>query len=73
LKIKVKAKPNAKKNEVKKIDEGFYEIRVTVSPERGKANKKIIELLAKELNVPKSKIRLIKGETSREKIFEIIS
>ncbi len=71
MKIKVKVKPNAKKNEVKKVEERFYEIRVTVVPEKGKANKKVIELLSKELKVPKSKIKLVKGETSREKIFEI--
>ncbi len=71
MKITVKVKPNAKKNEVKKIDENRYEIRVTVVPEKGKANKKVIELLSKELKVPKSKIKLIKGETSKEKIFEI--
>ena len=71
MKIKVKVKPNAKKNEVKKIEEGFYEIRVTVVPEKGKANKKVIELLSKELKVPKSRIKLIRGETSKEKIFEI--
>ncbi len=71
MKIKVKVKPNAKKNEVKKIEEGFYEVRVTVVPEKGKANKKVIELLSKELKVPKSRIKLVRGETSKEKIFEI--
>ncbi len=71
MKIKVKVKPNAKKNEVKKIEEDFYEIRVTVIPEKGKANKKVIELLSKELKIPKSRIKLIRGETSKEKIFEI--
>ena len=69
--IKVKVKPNAKKNEIKQIEENFYEIRVTVVPEKGKANKKVIELLSDYLKVPKSRIKLIRGETSREKVFEI--
>ncbi|WP_029523136.1 DUF167 domain-containing protein [Persephonella sp. KM09-Lau-8] len=69
--IKVKVKPNAKKNEIKQIEENFYEIRVTVVPEKGKANKKVVELLSDYLNVPKSRIKLIRGETSREKVFEI--
>ena len=69
--IKVKVKPNAKKNEVKRIEENFFEVRTTVVPEKGKANKKTIELLSKYLNIPKSRIKLIKGETSREKIFDI--
>ncbi|WP_029520284.1 DUF167 domain-containing protein [Persephonella sp. IF05-L8] len=69
--IKVKVKPNAKKNEIKQIEKNFYEIRVTVVPEKGKANKKVIELLSNYLKVPKSRIKLIRGETSREKVFEI--
>jgi len=71
VKIKVKVKPNAKKEEIKKIDEDYYEIRVTVVPEKGKANKKVIEILSKYLKVPKSKIKLVKGEKSKEKTFEI--
>jgi len=71
VKIKVKVKPNAKKEEIKKIDEDYYEIRVTVVPERGKANKKVIEILSKYLKVTKSRIKLVRGEKSKEKIFEI--
>ena len=69
--VKVKVKPNAKKEEIKELDKDFYEIRVTVVPEKGKANKKVIEILSKHLKVPKSRIKLIRGETSREKLFEI--
>ncbi len=69
--IKVKVKPNAKKNEIKQIEENFYEVRVTVVPEKGKANKKVVELLSKHFDVPKSRIKLVRGETSREKLFEI--
>ena len=71
MKIKVKAKPNAKKNEVTKLDNNYYEVKVTVPPEKGKANEKIRELLADYFLVPKSKISLISGETYKEKIFEI--
>ncbi len=71
MRIKVKVKPNAKKEEIKEIEQNYFEIRVTVVPEKGKANKKVIEVLSKYLKVPKSRIKLVKGETSREKIFEI--
>ena len=70
-KIKVKVKPNAKREEIKEIEMDFFEVRTTVVPEKGKANKKVIEILSKYLKVPKSRIKLIKGETSREKIFLI--
>ena len=73
MRIKVKVKSNAKKEEIKKIDEDYYEVRVTVVPEKGKANKRVIEILSKHFKIPKSKIRLVRGETSREKVFEILN
>lgn len=72
MKIKVKAKPNSRKNEVTMLGDDYYEVKVTVLPEKGKANEKIRELLAKYLNIPKSKITLISGETYKEKVFEIM-
>ncbi len=72
MKITVKVKPNSHKNEVLLLKSGIYEIYTTVVPEKGKANKKVIELLAKEYKVPKSNVILVKGETSKLKIFEII-
>lgn len=71
MKVTVKVKPNARENSVKLLDSGIYEVKVTVPPEKGKANKKVIELLSEFFNIPKSKITLLSGETYREKIFEI--
>ncbi|WP_457635990.1 DUF167 domain-containing protein [Persephonella sp.] len=72
MRITVKVKPNAKKDEIKKIDTDYYEVRVTAIPEKGKANKKVVQVLSKHFKIPKSKIRLIRGETSREKVFELL-
>ena len=69
--IKVKAKPRSKKEGVKEITKEYLEVRVNQPPEKGKANGRIIELLAEYFNVPKSRVRLVRGETSKEKIFEI--
>ena len=71
MKIKIKAKPNARKNEVTKLDTNYYEVKVTVPPEKGKANEKIRELLADYFMIPKSKISLVRGDTYKEKIFEV--
>ena len=70
--IKVKVKPNAKKNEIKQIEDNFFEIKTTAVPEKGKANQKVIEMLSKHFKVPKSRIKIVRGETSREKIIEIL-
>jgi uncharacterized protein (TIGR00251 family) len=69
--IKVKAKPKSKKEGVKKLAENYFEVRVNAPPEKGRANERIRELLAEYFNLPKSKVKLVRGETSKEKVFEI--
>lgn len=69
--IKVKVKPGTSKNEVKKLDDNLYEIRTTAQPEKGKANEKVIILLAEFFKVPKSSVEIIRGQTSKEKDVRI--
>ncbi len=71
MKITVKVKPNARENSLKLLDSGIYEAKVSVPPEKGKANSKVIELLSEHLKIPKSKITLVSGQTFKEKVFEI--
>ena len=49
----------------------FLKIYLTAAPIRGKANKELIKLLSEKLNIGKNKIRIIKGEKSKEKIIEV--
>lgn len=72
MKINIKVKPSSRKNEVKVISNGILEVRVTAVPEKGKANKAVIELLSKHFKVPKSSIQIIRGQSSKEKIIEIL-
>ena len=46
-------------------------VRVTAPPDKGKANKAVIALLAKRLGFAKSALRIVAGETSRDKQIEI--
>ena len=46
-------------------------VRVTAVPENGKANEALIKLLSKTFHLAKSKIVLIRGETSRVKHFKV--
>jgi len=69
--VKVRAKPRSKKEGVKEITKDYLEVRVNQPPEKGRANERIAELLAEYFKVPKSRVKLVKGETSKEKVFEI--
>ena len=46
-------------------------MKVTAPPIEGKANKALIDLLAKKLGVPKSHIEIISGKSSRLKSIRI--
>lgn len=76
--ITIKLTPGAKQNKVIGWEEDLFgdrtlKVQVTAIPEKGKANKALIALLSKHWKVPKSSITIIRGETSRVKILEIIS
>ena len=66
----VRVTPKAARNAV--IQEGDR-IRVTVTtvPEDGKATAAVIKLLAKSLGVAKSRLTLVRGATSRDKVFRL--
>jgi uncharacterized protein YggU (UPF0235/DUF167 family) len=49
----------------------MLKVSVTQAPEKGKANKALVELLAKGLALRKSQIELLSGETSAHKRFLI--
>lgn len=66
----IKVIPNARRNEVKE-DNDKLKIYLTASPVEGKANKLLVEVLAKHFNVKKSEIKIIKGEKLRNKIIEV--
>jgi len=63
--------PRAGRNEVIKISEGEYKVKVTAPPEKGKANVAVIELLADYFDTPKSSISIIGGKSTRVKLVEI--
>lgn len=56
-----------------KIKDDLIEIGIMVKPVKGKANAMILKQIAKHLGVPKSKIRIVAGEKSQDKVIEVIS
>ena len=71
--IWVTVKPRAKKEEVRKTDECQYLASVHAPPQKGKANEALIELLANYFSVPKSSVRIVRGQTGSKKLIEIDS
>jgi uncharacterized protein (TIGR00251 family) len=71
LKIYVRVKPNAKQEKTEKVGERDFSVWVKEKPQEGKANKAVIKVLSEYFEVPQSRIILLKGQSSKEKIFEI--
>ena len=70
MRIQVKVKAKAKQEKVEKVSEGQYKVWVKAVPEKGRANEAVIEALSVFLEIPKSNIRLMSGQTSAQKTFE---
>ena len=82
MKIFIKAKPSAKEERIKKIDppsprgfggtsEAHFEVWVKEPPREGRANRAIVQLLAGYFNVSASRVTIISGVTSKNKIIEV--
>ena len=70
MKIQVKVKPNSRTEDVSLEGDGFI-VRVKEPPREGKANQAVITLLAEHLGVPKSRVRILSGFRSKNKVIEV--
>ena len=76
VRLLVKLTPSASHNKLLSLEEDLLgdvilKAMVTVVPEKGQANKALIKLLSKSLDLPKSAFGIVRGELSRTKLFEI--
>jgi uncharacterized protein (TIGR00251 family) len=71
MKISVRVKPNAKQEKIEKVNESHFLLWVKEKPQEGKANKAVIKILSEYFDVPQSAVVLLKGQSSKEKIFEV--
>jgi len=69
--LPVQAQPGSRQNGVTGEHDGRLKVSVTQAPEKGKANKALVEVLAKSLGLKKSQVTLLSGETSSQKKFLI--
>ncbi len=70
MKINVKVIPNAKKPSIIE-EQGLIKIKVVTPAKEGKANRSVIQMLAQYFSVSKTKIKILKGEKSRNKVVDI--
>jgi len=69
--LSVRVHPGARKNGVTGVHAGALKISLTAPPVDGKANEAVIAFLADALHLPRARVALVAGATSRAKMVRI--
>src|SRR5512140_1594428 len=71
LLLSAKVQPRASRNEIGEALGDELRIKVTAPPVDAAANEAVIELLADALHCSKGRVELVRGQTSRHKVFKL--
>ena len=69
--IEIHLQPGAKRNEIVGLKEGVLYAKVAALPQKGQANRALLELMAQTLGIPKSAVDIIRGQSSRSKVIAV--
>jgi len=64
--------PRARVNSITADTDGTLRVHTTTAPTDGKANDAVIRALSEYWKIPRSQIRIIRGQTSHNKVVEIL-
>jgi len=69
--LRVRVQPRASKNALGGEREGALVVRLTAPPVDGRANEALARILADALGIAASAVRLVRGDSGREKLVAI--
>lgn len=69
--ISVHVTPNSRQAHVTKVGEASFDVKVDGEATGGRANKRLFEILSEHFGVPRSRISIVRGARSRDKIIEV--
>src|SRR5512142_241206 len=71
--IAVRVTPRASRNKISEmLPDGTIKIHIAAPPVDGEANEALIRFLSDVLNVPKSRLEIVAGQTGRDKLISVI-
>ena len=70
--FKIKVQPGAAKNEIAGVQGDALRIKISAPPVKGKANKALIDFLAKQLGVKKSEVEIVSGQRRKIKKIRVV-
>lgn len=71
MEIRVRLKPRGSRDELLGMRDGVLEAKVTAPPVDGRANKALCKLVAKRVGVAPSRVSVVRGAKSREKVLRV--
>jgi uncharacterized protein (TIGR00251 family) len=69
--ISVRVHPAARKARIEKLGPKDYKVHVLSPPARGEANREVRAALARHFGISASRIRILRGQTSRHKLVDL--
>lgn len=69
--LSVRLQPRASRNEIGEPSGTELRIKVTAPPVDSAANEAMVRLIARELNLSRNRVRLVRGRTSRHKVVQL--
>jgi uncharacterized protein len=69
--LRVRVQPRGHANEIAGAREGVLVVRVTAPPEGGRANDAVRRLIARRLRVGPTRVEIVRGASSREKVVRV--
>lgn len=69
--LRLRVKPGARKTAILGVHGGALKIAVAAAPEKGKANRAVVALLADALGLNASEVTIVAGESSQDKVAEV--
>lgn len=67
----VKVVPGSSRTAIAGELDGMLKVKVSAPPEKGKANKSVIDFLAKKLGVRKNAVAIVRGQTNPVKTVQV--
>ena len=70
--LSVRVQARARRDELAGMRDGVLVVRVAAPAIEGRANRAVSRLLAKQLGLAPSRVTIVRGERSREKLIEVV-
>jgi uncharacterized protein len=69
--IEVRVQARSRQDEIAGVRDGVLVVRVTAPPLEGRANRAVCRLIAKRAGVAPSRVAVVRGERSRDKLVVV--